>query len=86
MDRLTGIQIFARAVETGSFSKAARDLNLTQPTVTKHVASLERKLGARLLNRNTRGIIRRVSKPKVGYLVAAVLRGISVEQKPPSGA
>ena len=56
MDRLTGIHIFARAVETGSFSKAARDLNLTQPTVTKHVASLERKLGARLLNRNTRGI------------------------------
>jgi DNA-binding transcriptional LysR family regulator len=56
LDRLTGIQIFARAVETGSFSKAARDLNLTQPTVTKHVASLERKLGARLLNRNTRGI------------------------------
>lgn len=56
MDRLTGIQIFARAVETGSFSKAARDLNLTQPTVTKHVASLERTLGARLLNRNTRGI------------------------------
>jgi DNA-binding transcriptional LysR family regulator len=56
LDRLTGIQIFARAVETGSFSKAARDLSLTQPTVTKHVASLERKLGARLLNRNTRGI------------------------------
>lgn len=56
MDRLTGIQAFARAVETGSFSKAARDLNLTQPTVTKHVASLEKKLGARLLNRNTRGI------------------------------
>jgi DNA-binding transcriptional LysR family regulator len=56
LDRLTGIQAFARAVETGSFSKAARDLNLTQPTVTKHVASLEKKLGARLLNRNTRGI------------------------------
>jgi DNA-binding transcriptional LysR family regulator len=56
MDRITGIQIFARVVETGSFSKAARDLNLSQPTVTKHVASLETKLGARLLNRNTRGI------------------------------
>ena len=56
LDQLTGIKVFARAVETGSFSKAARDLSLTQPTVTKHVASLERKLGARLLNRNTRGI------------------------------
>lgn len=45
-----------RAVESGSFSKAARDLNLTQPTVTKHVAALESQLGARLLNRNTRGL------------------------------
>lgn len=56
MDRLTAIQVFARVVETGSFSKAARDLGLSQPTVTKHVASTEQKLGARLLNRNTRGI------------------------------
>src|SRR5690349_12499939 len=46
VDRLTGIQIYARVVETGSFSKAARDLNLSQPTITKHVASLEHKLGA----------------------------------------
>jgi DNA-binding transcriptional LysR family regulator len=56
MDRFTGIQIFARVVETGSFSKAARDLNVSQPTVTKHVAAMEGTLGARLLNRNTRGV------------------------------
>lgn len=56
MDRLTGIQIFARCVETGSLSKTARDLNMSQPSVTKLMASLERTLGARLLNRNTRGI------------------------------
>jgi DNA-binding transcriptional LysR family regulator len=56
VDRLTAIQIFARVVETGSFSKAARDLNLSQPTVTKHIASMELALGARLLNRNTRGV------------------------------
>ncbi len=56
MDRITGWQLFVRAVESGSFSKAARDLNLTQPTVTKHVAALEAQLGARLLNRNTRGL------------------------------
>jgi DNA-binding transcriptional LysR family regulator len=56
VDRLTGIQIYVRVVETGSFSKAARDFNCTQPTVTKYVASLEKKLGARLLNRNTRGV------------------------------
>ncbi|MEO5862046.1 MAG: LysR family transcriptional regulator [Burkholderiales bacterium] len=56
MDRITALQLFVRAVETGSFSKAARDAQLTQPTVTKQVAALEKKLGARLLNRNTRGL------------------------------
>lgn len=56
MDRITALQLFVRAVETGSFSKAARDVRLTQPTVTKHVAALEKKLGVRLLNRNTRGL------------------------------
>ena len=56
MDRIIALQLFVRAVETGSFSKAARDVQLTQPTVTKHVAALEKKLGARLLNRNTRGL------------------------------
>lgn len=54
MDRIDGFRIFVRVVETGSFSKAARDLGISQPTVTRHVAALERHLGVRLLNRNTR--------------------------------
>ena len=56
MDRITGIQLFVRIVETGSFSKASADLGVTQPTATKHVAAVEARLGARLLNRNTRGV------------------------------
>lgn len=56
MDRLAGIQLFMRIVETGSFSQTARELNLTQPTVTKHIASIEKRLNARLLNRNPRAI------------------------------
>ena len=56
MDRITGIQLYLRVVETGSFSKAAVDLGVTQPTATKHVAALEAKLGARLLHRSTRGV------------------------------
>jgi DNA-binding transcriptional LysR family regulator len=64
MDRITGVQLFIRIVETGSFSKASADLGLTQPTATKHVAALEAKLGARLLNRNTRG----VSATEIGTL------------------
>jgi DNA-binding transcriptional LysR family regulator len=56
MDRITGMQLFVRVVETGSFSKASGDLGITQPTATRHVAALEARLGARLLHRSTRGV------------------------------
>ncbi len=56
MDRLLAMEMFVRVVETGSFSKAAREFNTTQPTVTKQVAATETRLNARLLNRNTRGV------------------------------
>jgi DNA-binding transcriptional LysR family regulator len=56
MDRLLAMEMFVRVVETGSFSKAAREFNTTQPTVTKQVAAIEARLKVRLLNRNTRGV------------------------------
>lgn len=56
MDRITGIELFIRVVETGSFSKAAVDAGITQPTATKAVATMEQRLGARLLHRSTRGV------------------------------
>lgn len=56
MDRVQGISLFIRVVETGSFSKAAEDLGITQPTATKFVASLEKRLGTLLLHRSTRGV------------------------------
>ena len=64
MDRIDGFRMFIRVVEAGSFSKAARDLGVTQPTVTRQVAALESRLGARLLNRNTR----RLSVTELGQL------------------
>jgi DNA-binding transcriptional LysR family regulator len=54
MDRIDAFRLFVRVVETGSFSRAARDLSVTQPTVTRQIAALERHFGVRLLNRNTR--------------------------------
>lgn len=45
---------FARAVETGSFSAAGRDLGLGQPNVSRYVAALEDHLQTRLLHRSTR--------------------------------
>ena len=56
MDRVTGIALFLRIVETGSFSKAAMETGITQPTATKAVAAMEQRLGARLLHRSTRGV------------------------------
>ena len=56
MDRLQAMEMFVRVVETGSFSKAAKEFATTQPTVTKQVAATEARLKVRLLNRNTRGV------------------------------
>lgn len=54
MDRLHDMELFVRVVETGSFSAAARHLKIGQPTVSKAMAALEERLGARLLVRSTR--------------------------------
>jgi DNA-binding transcriptional LysR family regulator len=54
MDRIDALRLFVRVVETGSFSRAARDLQVSQPTVTRQVAALEEGLRQRLFNRNTR--------------------------------
>ena len=64
MDRLQAIELFIRVVDLGSFSKAAADLGMGQPTATKLVASLEKQLGSRLLHRSTRG----VSPTEIGAL------------------
>ena len=56
MDRLQAIRLFVRVVDLGSFSKAAADLGIGQPSATKQVAQMESGLGARLLHRSTHGV------------------------------
>lgn len=51
---ITGLAVFAKVVEFESFSRAAEDLGLSKSSVSKQVAALEERLGARLLNRTTR--------------------------------
>src|SRR4249919_3855072 len=48
------MEVFRWVVELGSFSKAADRLDLSKATITTHIASLESRLGVRLLNRTTR--------------------------------
>jgi LysR family transcriptional regulator for bpeEF and oprC len=56
MDRLHAMEIFARVVETNSFSKAADMMELPRGSVSNIVRSLEEHVGARLLNRTTRQV------------------------------
>lgn len=50
------MRVFAQAVELGSFSEVARRMDVTPAMVSKRIASLEARVGHRLLNRNTRRI------------------------------
>lgn len=54
MDRLTGMEVFVRVVELGSFTAAAEASGISPTMVSNHVLALEQRLGARLLNRTTR--------------------------------
>lgn len=54
MDRLSAMEMFVRIVETGSLSAAAREFDTTQPTVSRQLRALERRLRTQLLQRSTR--------------------------------
>jgi DNA-binding transcriptional LysR family regulator len=54
LDRFTGMAVFVKAVELGSFTAAGTALGMTSQMVGKHVAALEQRLGGSLLHRSTR--------------------------------
>jgi len=56
MDTLRAMRTFVRTLELGSLSAAARELGITQPTVSKLLAQLEQHLAVRLFQRSTRGL------------------------------
>ena len=62
MDRFIGMAVFAKVVESASFVAAARHFDMSPAMVSKHIHTLEERLGVRLLNRTTR----RVSATEVG--------------------
>ena len=53
---LKQLEAFVQVAEGCSFSKAAKDLFLTQPTVSAHISSLEKELNVRLFIRNTKEV------------------------------
>jgi DNA-binding transcriptional LysR family regulator len=56
MDRLREIEVFVAVADAGSFAKASRGLRLSPPAVTRAIAALEDRLGARVFNRTTRSL------------------------------
>jgi DNA-binding transcriptional LysR family regulator len=62
LDRFIGMAVFAKVVESASFAAAARHFGMSPAMVSKHVQTLEKRLGVQLLNRTTR----RVSTTEVG--------------------
>ncbi|MEX5582965.1 LysR family transcriptional regulator [Pseudomonas lurida] len=54
MDKLNAMAIFVRVIERGSFSAVARELQTTQPTISKILRALETELGGKLIARSTR--------------------------------
>lgn len=73
------LRIFQTIVESGSFTRAADQLMMTQPTISQQLAMLEAQLGTRLIERDTR---RRISLTPAGEALlpyAAKLLAVSAE-------
>src|SRR5271170_1786408 len=65
-DRFTSMQLFVRVARSGSFSVAAREMGMMQPTASRIVAALEQQVGAAMLTRSTRAVT--LTEAGVDYL------------------
>ena len=50
------LEVFCKLMETRSFSKTGQELNLTQPTISGHIKTLEQQIGLRLFDRHRRQV------------------------------
>ena len=66
VDTVTSIRVFRQVVESGTFVAAADRMDLSTAMVSKHVMHLEKRLGVRLLNRNSRALS--LTEPGTVYL------------------
>jgi len=69
MDRLALLQTFVAVAETGSFTTAATRLGLSRAMTSRHLQTLEDRLGVRLLQRTTRRVS--LTEAGLGYLERA---------------
>jgi len=88
MDRLDELAVFAAILDTGSLAAAGRRLRRSPPAVTRALAALEERTGARLLERTTRNLAPTEAGLRLGEQARRVLadyrdamRGADAEQK-----
>ncbi len=75
-DKLLALRLFVSVARTGSFSAAARELDLSQPSVSRVIAALEKEIGAALVTRTTRAL--KLTDTGIDYLarVEAILASL----------
>ena len=56
MDKFTGMQLFVRVAETGSFAAVANQMGVARSAVTRQISALEQQLGVKLMTRSTRSL------------------------------
>jgi DNA-binding transcriptional LysR family regulator len=76
MDIVCALRTFLRVAETGSFSAAAVDLNLTQPAVSRQISALEAYLNTRLLHRTTSALALTVEGEQVIPMALRVVEAV----------
>lgn len=64
---------YLRVLDLGSFSKAAKSLNIAQPALSQHVQKLEDQLGSKLLERSTRGVSPTAAGREFGAMAREIL-------------
>jgi DNA-binding transcriptional LysR family regulator len=55
-DRLSALRLFVRAERIDNFSRAGRELGMSQPSASRPIAALEEEVGATLFSRSTRAV------------------------------
>jgi len=73
MENLKRMILFAKVIETNSFSEAARRMNIGKSAVSMQITKLEEELGVRLLHRSTRKLVLTEAGEQYYYSCAKIL-------------
>jgi DNA-binding transcriptional LysR family regulator len=76
VDLISALQTFLKVVDTGSFSGAADDRQLTQPAVSRQISALEKHFNTRLLHRTTSGVSLTAEGERVVPMAIRILEAV----------